>query len=442
MARPTTIHVASGVSIVRRVYASGNGKRHCEKWTARIRLDGRRVDWPTGRRDAKAAGAAALRRRDQLERRAEGLEDFGEEGREPIGELVAEWRRVLDGRRIVDAARLEGKVRELLAPVRWLGEATTPVLRERLDHVAKTATHSIRKRKGLSPQTKNKYRGALSQFFTWLVAEGRWPANPVDGIPLAVVSGATYERHGLTLEELVRLVRVAPIDRGACYLLAAATGFRRAELKRVLWGHLDAERAVLKLAASSSKRRRREGQVLPPVVVEQLLALRAARMRGECPSPRRANPRPGWGDDTPIVCPPRLRTVRQDLEAAGIQWRDQGQGVVDLHSLRGTLATALADLGIPLTTAQALMRHSDPRLTANVYTTVGDPRLHAAVGVLDGALRELLGPNASQPSAAPATDPRANGTRRAPRPQSTTTKRVKTATPSRPAKGRKRASTA
>lgn len=38
------------------------------------------------------------------------------------------------------------------------------------------------------------------------------------------------------------------------------------------------------------------------------------------------------------------------------------------HSLRNTFATRLARQGVSQRLAQELMRHSDPRLTANIYT--------------------------------------------------------------------------
>ena len=50
-----------------------------------------------------------------------------------------------------------------------------------------------------------------------------------------------------------------------------------------------------------------------------------------------------------------------------------------MHAFRVTFATLMATAGVPLQTAQAAMRHSDPRLTANTYT---DPHLldvHGAV---------------------------------------------------------------
>jgi hypothetical protein len=48
--------------------------------------------------------------------------------------------------------------------------------------------------------------------------------------------------------------------------------------------------------------------------------------------------------------------------------------------MRTTFCTLMSKAGVPLRTAQAAMRHSDPSLTANVYT---DPRLLDVSGALD-----------------------------------------------------------
>ena len=47
---------------------------------------------------------------------------------------------------------------------------------------------------------------------------------------------------------------------------------------------------------------------------------------------------------------------------------DQGR-VVDTHSLRHGYISALALAGVPVKVAQTLARHSDPKLTMNVYAT-------------------------------------------------------------------------
>jgi hypothetical protein len=56
------------------------------------------------------------------------------------------------------------------------------------------------------------------------------------------------------------------------------------------------------------------------------------------------------------------------LEAAGIPVIDDCGMVVDFHSLRHTFARLGAKAGIPLAVMQKRMRHSDPKLTAGVYT--------------------------------------------------------------------------
>jgi len=77
--------------------------------------------------------------------------------------------------------------------------------------------------------------------------------------------------------------------------------------------------------------------------------------------------------------------LRGDLEAAGIPSEQDGR-VVDFHALRTTYATSLARLGVNLQTAQALMRHSDPKLTARTYTKLGITDLGQAVARLDVGL--------------------------------------------------------
>ncbi len=62
--------------------------------------------------------------------------------------------------------------------------------------------------------------------------------------------------------------------------------------------------------------------------------------------------------------------LRVDLEAAGIPYVDEYGLVADFHALRHSFASLLNQAGVPLVTAQQLMRHSDPRLTSNVYTHV------------------------------------------------------------------------
>lgn len=49
------------------------------------------------------------------------------------------------------------------------------------------------------------------------------------------------------------------------------------------------------------------------------------------------------------------------------------------HNLRGTTATLLARAGVGLVVAQRILRHSDPRLTANIYSRVDLADLQAGI---------------------------------------------------------------
>lgn len=60
------------------------------------------------------------------------------------------------------------------------------------------------------------------------------------------------------------------------------------------------------------------------------------------------------------------RMLGADIESIGIAYVEQGR-YFDFHSLRGMCATRLAKAGVPLTLVQRVMRHSDPKLTANLY---------------------------------------------------------------------------
>lgn len=71
--------------------------------------------------------------------------------------------------------------------------------------------------------------------------------------------------------------------------------------------------------------------------------------------------------DTPLIEPPTLKTFNLDLAVAGIEKVDSRGRSVDIHSLRHTFGTMLARSGVAPRTAQELMRHSDIRLTTNIY---------------------------------------------------------------------------
>src|SRR5262249_7907642 len=73
--------------------------------------------------------------------------------------------------------------------------------------------------------------------------------------------------------------------------------------------------------------------------------------------------------------------LRLDLQAAGIPYRDEAGRVADFHSLRHSYITLLDRSGVSPKVAKELARHSDIRLTMNVYTHAG---LHDLAGAVNG----------------------------------------------------------
>jgi len=89
------------------------------------------------------------------------------------------------------------------------------------------------------------------------------------------------------------------------------------------------------------------------------------------------------------------RIEKRDGKEVVVKTDDRGR-TIDVHALRHTFGTQGSKVGVPLRTAQAAMRHSDPSLTANVYT---DPKLLDVAGAV-ASLPYLPLRHTSEPTAA------------------------------------------
>lgn len=262
---------------------------------------------------------------------------------------------------------------------------------------------------GFSPATKNAYRAALRAFTRWSHQTGRLRTDPLAKLRKWAVRGyRTFHRRPFTRHEMATLVvrtraRAGTLegmtgpDRAMLYLVAVATGFRLAELGSLTRRSfkLDAEPPHVVLAASSSKDGKPHEQTLVPrglpelsFVVDELRRwLEGRPMDARC-----------WPVEETAG-----RMIRTDLRAAGIAIEAAPGERVDFHCLRGTLGRWLADAGVPMAMAQRILRHSDPKLTADHYTHLGIAELSRQRGESDGDLRSMAAPGTSdgqQPEAA------------------------------------------
>ena len=84
-------------------------------------------------------------------------------------------------------------------------------------------------------------------------------------------------------------------------------------------------------------------------------------------------------------------TFDADLERAGIT-KTTPEGAACFHSLRKSFTTFLQINGASVREAQSFAKHSDPRLTANVYT---DPTMFRARAAADGITALVRGAHES-----------------------------------------------
>jgi integrase len=267
----------------------------------------------------------------------------------PIADMLGEYRNELEarGRGAKHASAAFHGIERLCQACGW----------KRLGDVTAEGFGRWRASQTMAPKTSNEYLAMISAFFTWLERNGRWQANPLKSVVKAETRGRQRrERRALSDEQITRLVQCSG-RRGVVYLVAAFTGLRRGEMKALLWCDVDLDGAspCLRIRASTTKNKRRAILPLLPPLVKALRELR--EFRGGNPSGKVFH-----------YMVPMMARFRADLDAAGIPFEDELGRRVDFHALRKTFCTVLQRRGVTMRTAQELMRHSDPRLTGDVYT--------------------------------------------------------------------------
>lgn len=303
---------------------------------------------------------------------------------EHLGEFIEQLRSANRAPRYV--LQVENRIRRILDGLR-VGRLCD------LDPVAvdRFLTDLARK-EGHSGITRNEYVTSIKSLTKWAVTFRRIKDDPLAGLRVTERRAIepAHPRRALRAGEIARLldaarrrpllelqtIRRGPMageqaaevkpgtkakaikkgrERRLVYLLAVWTGLRRGEIRQLVWGdvRLDTVPGRILLRAKTTKSKRADSLPIHPQLAEAL---------------RDWKPQDAKADDPVVATVPDMKCLRADLALAGIADKDEAGRYADFHSLRVSLSTMLAGCKVSPRAAQALMRHTDPRLTAGVYT--------------------------------------------------------------------------
>lgn len=180
------------------------------------------------------------------------------------------------------------------------------------------------------------------------------------------------------------LRKIRRIPQAPLWVGFLETGARWNELRTLTWRDIDFERAVLTLRAENTKSRKTRAIPIREGFVVRLRALAKLHEAVLGQPPLRGShvflsPQ---GEVWPQPSCNVMRIFSRILERAKIPRVDADGSKLDIHALRHTFASRLCRAGVGLVHAQNLLGHSDPRLTAAIYTHLDVEDLRKAVQIL------------------------------------------------------------
>lgn len=210
----------------------------------------------------------------------------------------------------------------------------------------------------LGATTKNAYLISMRSLLNWLVKIGEIKENPLARIDLISTNGKRQEPRAWTDEELRTFLKTRP-PYALAVMIAAFTGLRRNEVSQLIWGDVDLDSPEPAIVVRGSTAKNGKSKRIP-LTAELEQWLQDARPAD-------------WKPTQPVLTYKIPRTNQgwsSDIEAAGLVYTDDLGRSLHFHALRRYQITFMARHGISMRMAQSLARHSDPKLTANVYTDV------------------------------------------------------------------------
>ena len=214
---------------------------------------------------------------------------------------------------------------------------------------------SWRTKQDKTGKTLNDYLSGWNNFCKWLVSRNRMRLNPFNNVERISTRRREDNRRALTLKEAQRLLSVCTnMKWKAAYMLALYCGLRRNEVITLKWSDIDidSDNPRVRLRSINTKNGLSANLPLVAPLVQFLKEHRKTSNNKEYVT----------GSFS------KMEKLKKDWEKANIPYKDAQGRIANFHCLRRTLCTMLHNAGVPQRVAQEIMRHSDPRLTAMVYT--------------------------------------------------------------------------
>jgi integrase len=281
-----------------------------------------------------------------------------------------------------------------------------------IDRATVVRCRSARVRAGAAVTSINAEVGGLRRALAWAVDNGYMESNPLADLKKLPVRERDLRkrRRALTEDEIQRLVATArkddeeklasgaravpqlPLLLGLLY-----SGARRGELVATRWRHWEFNvpsefvEGAAEVRLTKTKNAKERIVPVPEVAAREILALLPyhEKVYGRKPTEHdlvflSARGKPYHGAKNPDRT---TRLLRRWLEQAGIP-RDLDGLTIDTHALRTTYATRMAEAGVELGERQALLGHSDPRVTERHYVRRSARHHHRALARLLEIVRE------------------------------------------------------
>ena len=227
---------------------------------------------------------------------------------------------------------------------------------------------------GLGKHTAQHYIISFKVFANWLKEQGRIKETPViKSIKYIVPKQRAFEENELqALYEATRkgstMYGLSGHERYVLYKLAFDSGLRKNELASLTRTSFNFEKCTVLVPGTDTKNDNEAYQRITPETAQLVKEL----VKDRIPSVK--------------VFKIHMHSavmIRKDCKAAGIETTNDS-GVVKFHSLRHSLASHLANKGVPPHVVQKIMRHANISTTMRYYT-------HLLRGAEDEAISKLIG---------------------------------------------------